>query len=294
MTIRLSRLIRVLLGAAVLLAGSTATATASAHTVPSTIHVEMTLSDGFTLPRSVHAGWTTLRVSTPDQSGGFLHYLQGFRTRQGATPEQVVADFRQALTGDPASAAAAVVALGRDAELVGGAAIDAATTVSVTLPLTAGSYYFMDLNDFFVPGQQVTLERLRVTGAFSGRPPGSDATFAMRTKGGKPAYVAPASVRNGGTFLVANRSSEIHELALQRVNPGTTDADIDRFFGSGGPSPFAEPSLRGMGSLSPGRVAFLHIDRLPSGPYVFLDFVPDHKTGIPHALTGMHKVVRFR
>jgi hypothetical protein len=164
----------------------------------------------------------------------------------------------------------------------------------VTMPLAAGLYYFFDLNDLFVPGQQVALHRLRVGGRFQGHAPAANGTIGMRMVGGKPRYVAPASLPGGGTYRVANESDEIHELAVRKVRPGTTDADIQRFFGSGGTDPFAEPSLRGMGAISPGRVAYLRIDRLPLGPYAFLCFVPDGESGIPHALDGMHRVVRLR
>lgn len=288
--------IRTLLATALLL---TLGATAPAEAVPTThrepVPVVMTLADGFALPPTVRAGWVTFEVRTPDVSpGGFLHYLQGFRTRPGVAPDEVVEDLRRALSPDPATAAAAIAEAGRDAELVGGAAIESATTVSVTLPLTAGTYWFIDLNDYFVPGQQVALHRLRVTGSFEGRAPAVDAAIGMRTSGGQPRFVAPARLPADGTFLVANASDEIHEMALQRVVPGTTDADLRRFFNSGGTPPFAEGNVRGMGSLSPGRVALLHIDRFVAGRYALMDFVPGVDSGIPHTPEGMHKVVSFR
>ncbi|MCE7003752.1 hypothetical protein LWC34_13075 [Kibdelosporangium philippinense] len=97
-----------------------------------------------------------------------------------------------------------------------------------------------------------------------------------------------------GTFRIVNRSDEIHEMAVRKAIHGTTDADVQRFFDSGGTSPFAEPSLRGLGAVSPGRIAYLRIDRLPAASYVLLCFVPDDQSGIPHALDGMHKVVTAR
>lgn len=282
--------IRALLAAVVLLATPAQAVAAGPEAVP----VVMSLADGFTLPDAVPAGWVTFEVRTTDPSpGGFLHYLQGFRTRAGVDPDEVVEDLRRALSPDPAVAAAAIAETGRDAELVGGAAIDSATTVSVTLPLTAGTYWFLDLNDYFVPGQRVTLRRLRVTGSFDGGTPAPDAAIAMRSAGGEPRFVAPARLPADGTFLVANASDEIHELALQRVLPGTTDADLRSFFGGGGAPPFAESDVRGMGSLSPGRIAFLHVDGLVAGSYAMMDFVPGIETGIPHTPAGMHKVVSF-
>jgi hypothetical protein len=256
-----------------------------------TIDVPMTLTDGFDLPDSLPAGWTTFEVSTPDVAPFFLHYLQAFQLKNGATTDQVIADFRQALTAGPPTAADAVRSLERNADLVGGAAIDAGTKVSVTLPLTKGTYYFLDLNDFFVPGQQVVLHRLRVTGTFQGHAPKADAALAMADVHGQPRFLAPKRLPADGTFLVTNLSDDIHELALFRTVPSATDRDVQRFFESGGPNPFAEESLRGMGSLSPGRFAYLHVDGLPAAPYALLDFVPDDKDGTPNVVHGMAKVV---
>lgn len=53
---------------------------------------------------------------------------------------------------DSGTAARGIVAIQHDADLIGGAAVDAATTVSVTLPMPAGTYHFLDLNDFFDSG----------------------------------------------------------------------------------------------------------------------------------------------
>lgn len=260
---------------------------------PRTFRRLTTLTDGFDLPDSVRAGWVTFDVSTPDDAPLFLHYLQGFRLRNGASTDQVVADLRGALTSGPATAAEAVRSLERHAELVGGAAPSVDTTVSVTLPLTKGTYHFFDMNDFFVPGQQVVLDRLRVTGSFTGRAPHAAAAVAMRDVHGEPRYVAPKHLRADDRLLVTNLSNEIHELALQRVAKGTSDGDVQRFFATGEASPFVEPSLRGLGSLSPGRVAFLRVHRLVPGSYAFLDFVPDEHEGTPNILHGMPKVVTF-
>lgn len=151
----------------------TGTALAAAGPVGRTrppVPVLMTLSNGFTLPSELSAGWIPFEVTTPDVvSGGFLHYLQGFQIREGVAVEQVVDAFRLALSSSASDRIVGFQALLRDAELVGGAAADFATPVTATLPLAAGTYYFIDLNDFFVPGQTVNVQRVRVTGTFEGR-----------------------------------------------------------------------------------------------------------------------------
>ena len=53
---------------------------------PRTVPVVMTLTNGFALLESIHAGWVTLGVSTPDVAANFLHYLQGFRPERESLP----------------------------------------------------------------------------------------------------------------------------------------------------------------------------------------------------------------
>jgi hypothetical protein len=261
------------------------------------VSVQMTLTNGFVLPPTVPAGRVPFEVSTPDVSGGFLHYLQGFQPRAGVAPEQVIEHFRRALSQDRLQGAEGIRALLRDAVLVGGAAVEAATTVSATLALNVGTYCFIDLNDFFVPGQAVTLQTLEVTGGVTGPTPPAPASglptpiVTMVKFGNAHRYAAPQTLPANASWRVLNATDQIHELALQRLLPGTVDADIQRFFDGEGPSPFAESALRGLAALSPGRSASLRVDRLPAGPYAMLCFAADAVTGLAHALGGMHRVV---
>jgi hypothetical protein len=261
---------------------------------PQPVPVPMSLATGFALPSTLPAGWVALEVTTPDTSGGlFLHYLQGFRPRAGVTPEQVVEDLRLALGSDAAGRAEGMRALLRDAELLGGAAPEAGTAVVVWLPLTAGPAWFVDLNDFFVPGQVVNLQRVDVIGSFAGRPPIATAHASMTMAGGVPRFVARSAVPETATLMVTNRSHEAHELVLQRLLPGATDADIQRYFEGAGESPFAESKVRGLAAISPGRTAFLRIDRLPPGTYAMQCFAADIETGVPHTVGGMHRVIEW-
>src|SRR6476469_3627219 len=64
-------------------------------------HVAVPMSDaGFTLPEHTQAGWVTFTATTTDPQG---HQLEGFRTRNGATPEQVVDDIKRAVSFDQAT-----------------------------------------------------------------------------------------------------------------------------------------------------------------------------------------------
>lgn len=58
-------------------------------------------------------------------------------------------------------------------------------------------------------------------------------------------------------------------------------------------APLVPPPGVGLDVLSPGNRAELTHDLKP-GRYVLLCFMPDEKTGVPHAAPGMHKVVTVR
>ena len=133
----------------------------------------------------------------------------------------------------------------------------------------------------------------RWAGATHHRPPAYSATVKLTSS---DRFVTPGTLAAKGTVRVRNVSDTLHFMALMRVKKGTTDAQVQKYFASGaqGPPPFAQPGPGvGMGVLSPGRQARLTYD-VPAGTYVMLCFVADDKTGMPHALMGMHHVVTLK
>ncbi|TDU01877.1 hypothetical protein EDD99_0259 [Streptomyces sp. 846.5] len=259
---------------------------------PQTVNVAMSNS-GFTLPAQVNAGFVTFATTTADPTG---HALQGFRLNAGVTQAKALQDLKQATSTTPSLSAAGITAATKDITAVGGATVDPATPVQVTIPLTAGTYYFLDFTQLFTPGHQVTLKTLQVTGAFDSDTPAHDQEIVQTTVNGKPRFTAPSTLNTAGTFLISNQADEIHEAVFQRVNPGVTDAAVQTFFNAVGQNqkptsiPFAEQGMRGAGGISPGRTELLHFSP-PAGSYSLECFVPDDKTGVPHAFLGMHQVV---
>jgi hypothetical protein len=252
------------------------------------ISVHMT-NKGFKLPEEVHAGWVNFEVTTKDAHG---HQLQGVRLHKGVTVAKLIADIHEAV--NPATAAAGIRHVQRDATLVGGAIVEPSTEVEDTIPLTRGTYWFFDFSQFFVPkAPPPAFHRLEVNGGFEDAHLRFTAEIdQVETKAG-PRFVSPNRLDNGDTYLVRNKADEIHELEFQRVKPGVTDHDLTLFFqGKLKFNPFAENASRGAAAQSPGRFQLLSFHP-KSGRYAELCFIPDDKTGIPHAFLGMHKVVKI-
>ncbi|WP_037604289.1 hypothetical protein [Streptacidiphilus rugosus] len=283
--------------AAVALVGPAVTGAATASAAPqgTTVHVKMT-NAGFRLPEEVRAGFVTFSVSTKDANG---HELQGLQLHKGVTIARIVADIRKAVSNNPSEAAAGIRAVERDATVVGGAAVEPSTVVDATIPLTRGTYYFFDFSQFFVPNAPApTFHRLEVNCAFRGTTPWHRAEIdQVETRKG-PRFEGPSNLDLDAPILVRNKADEIHEAMFQRVNPGVTNAKLTAFFAAvaagknPGFNPFAESASRGLAAMSPGREQVLSFHP-KSGRYALLCFIPDDRSGIPHAFLGMHEVVRL-
>ncbi|WP_037603746.1 hypothetical protein [Streptacidiphilus rugosus] len=272
------------------LALATPAGTAAADTDhPQRVDVVMKNS-GFAFPHHLRAGWVTIRTSTRDAQG---HSLQGFQLRKGHTLAQLLVDINKAISNTPATAAAGIRGVAKDALLVGGTAVEPSTAVSSTIPLRAGTYWFFDFNQVFAH-QQVNFHEVQVHGDFEDAPLHFAAVVKqVETKNG-PRFVAPDSFNTDNNVLVENHADEIHELSFQRVKPGVTDKDLTKVFnGTSTMNPFAENGSRGLAPMSPGRVQLLHFDPV-GGRYAMLCFIPDDKLGIPHAFLGMHRIIRLR
>ena len=98
-----------------------------------------------------------------------------------------------------------------------------------------------------------------------------------------------------GTMTVKNASKDLpHFLNLVQVKPGTTKQDIDDYFQSGSQDPpdFMIADAGSTEVLSPGR-SMTWDYKLPAGTYAELCWFPDPKTGMPHAMMGMTRVIEL-
>jgi hypothetical protein len=107
-------------------------------------------------------------------------------------------------------------------------------------------------------------------------------------------FRAPGTWPAEGTYAFDNVSDTAHLMVMLPVKKGTTDDQVQAALNDPtltGPPDFAlDAPAGGSDVVSPGYSLLVTYD-LPRGTYVLLCFVADDKTGIPHAVMGMHKVV---
>ncbi len=241
----------------------------------------------------IHAGPVTFSVRSTSSEGSNITL---FRPRPGHTLAQVFADLGEEFSDNPSTAAKGTRDLVRDTWVYGLADVSSARGALATTSLRPGQYYLMDAGG--PPSGPPAVTSLRVT-RHGGYRPAHTRSHARATVKMTSAdtFKVRGSLPARGTVRVVNPSDTLHFMSLGRVKRGTTDRQIQRYFdsgGSSGPPPFfvAGPQM-GADVLSPGRSMKLTY-RLHRGTYVLLCFIADDRTGMPHAMMGMHKVVQLR
>ncbi|GAA1903076.1 hypothetical protein [Streptantibioticus ferralitis] len=253
---------------------------------------------GIRAPRNRPCGNTTFQVHTSDRRG---RQLQLFRPKRGVRWRRVLEDLVNAVSRDPRTAATGIHAVRADAEALGGAFVTSRVPTEFTEAITAGWVYLLDFTDFRQhPSADAEVETLHLHGPCRYEPirrPPTGRVLTVDTQTG-PRFRPQDVDYAHGTLLVHDISTEIHEMRIQPVRSGTTDADLTRYFDAlahGRPaerSPFTgEPT--GLGAISPGRTVMVHPHHLRRGTYALLCFVPDEGTGAPHTFLGMHQIVRL-
>jgi hypothetical protein len=264
---------------------------------------------GFTMWRKVRAGLVTFKISSPETT---YHALQGFRLKNGGTLPEIIEALRGGVNDDRAAAATGHRVLLPKAELVGGAVGVENGAIYVTVLLEPGTYYFLDVNDYFLPGlANPRVQVLEVVGR-RGRIdlPAFDETIlavphdmaghAMESDHQIFGFLSPTVLPRRGTYLMINASDEIHDIVWRHAKPGTTDAYLREYYRAflageplPGPSPWLEPNTHGLQGVSPGRWAVVTVPFRQAGDYALVCYVPSKVTGIPHTLEGMHLMTRM-
>ncbi|HVT19831.1 MAG TPA: hypothetical protein VHE57_00385 [Mycobacteriales bacterium] len=157
---------------------------------------------------------------------------------------------------------------------------------SVVLP-KAGTYLL--LNDANGPGGggKVNLHVSTRIG-YRTAPAVSGVVRATTSKRFRGAKNLPA---NGTIEFKNNSKNSPHFLFLQHVKKGTTRKQVIKALHSNGPGPIRKGAV-GTDVLFMGHTQTLTYS-LPAGDYAELCFFPDLKTGMPHALMGMVRVVHL-
>lgn len=240
---------------------------------------------------SVCFGVSSSNPGTPGGGGGSAINL--FRLNRGVTLVQARKDFRDEFSSNPATAAKGTRELTRDVSFYGLADVVPGHPETVTVNLTWGTYHIWDLAKAAAGGSLPGQVTLHVTGRVPGHPLRGSVQVAATSV---DRFIAPATWPRRGTYLFHNVADTIHFMAIIPVKPGTTDKEIQAFFNSHSmaPPPFFAPGPSGGNDVvSPGRTIQVSYS-LPRGTYVLMCFVADDMTGIPHAVMGMHKVIKLR
>jgi uncharacterized cupredoxin-like copper-binding protein len=103
---------------------------------------------------------------------------------------------------------------------------------------------------------------------------------------------APSSPLTAGTHTIRieNSGPQVHELAIERLAPGKTLADWQKWMAGGMRGEPVSLPVGGFAGPEPGKVGWLTVTLTP-GHYLLLCYVPDVKDGAPHLVHGMVKEI---
>lgn len=160
----------------------------------------------------------------------------------------------------------------------------------VTANLAPGNY----LIACFIPSpdgkwhvQKGMFRRLVVTpapaGAAAAVEPKSDITVTLSDY----AFAASSPLTAGThTIRIENAGPQVHELTIERLAPGKTLADFQRWLAGGMKGAPVSMPVGGFTGPDKGKVGWLTLTLTP-GTYLLTCYVPDEKDAAPHLAHGM-------
>jgi len=107
----------------------------------------------------------------------------------------------------------------------------------------------------------------------------------------------PLSIPTKGWLRFRNSAQSPHFIEMDKLAAGKTYADFKKWIrdlshGIEGPPPFGKVS-KIEGLVSPGHAYAFKYD-LPAGRYVVTCWMPDRQSGMPHAMMGMHRLLKIQ
>jgi hypothetical protein len=238
--------------------------------------VTITATDyAFGAPDTIQAGLTTFRLHNPGR--------EPHQAVIAGAPGKTFAELETALVkAEPMFAGLTIP--------VGAGAVGSGDSSIVTADLTPGTYLVL----CYIPSpdgrphvMKGMYHRLVVIPAAAGstRPvePKADLTVTLSDY----AFALSAPLTAGThTIRVENSGPQLHELTIERLEPGKTLGDWQQWVGGGmRGTPPAEPA-GGVTGPAKGKVAWLTITLTP-GSYLLNCYVPDVNDGKPHFMHGM-------
>ena len=246
--------------------------------------VTITASDYvFGMPDTIPAGLTTFRLLNqgrePHQAVIFSVPGKSFAELEAAAvPKGSEAEWSRALYElHPTFPGGPGVVMGADSSII-------------TTNLPPGNY----LIACFIPSpdgkwhvQKGMFHRLVVTPApataTAAAEPKADITVTLSDY----AFATSAPLTAGThTIRVENSGPQLHELAIERLAPGKTIADWQRWMAGGMKGEPPSMPVGGFAGPDKGKVGWLTVTLTP-GSYLLLCYVPDVKDGAPHVVHGM-------
>jgi len=162
---------------------------------------------------------------------------------------------------------------------------DPGGTSQATMNLTAGQYMMLCFIETAEGVPHVALGMIR---PFQVAPPPSpaqtpqaDSTVTMRDF----SFDSPSIQAGQRTLRVVNEGPQIHEMAVIRAAAPLPEVVAALMNLDEEPS-FPIESYGGLQAIDAGKFAWVTMDFTP-GTYVFICFIPDPATGLPHAALGM-------
>ncbi len=236
-------------------------------------HDSLTLSTA-----SVRAGLIMFKATTAKGQ----HILQLLRLHTGYTPQQLQSDIALAFQGD-------TDAIGRvddNVSWLSGASATPKKPGWIEEKLKAGHYFAIDQNGN-------GFGQFDVTGTVQKRTP-------VATHGGIRVYTygfdaIPSTLPHSAWITTSNHADQPHFIELDRVKPGTTHRQVQKWIKAGAPGqpPFAMGGSTGLGVISPGFSGAWKLDA-PKGKYLIACFWPDRMTGQPHFFMGMWDLLNLK
>lgn len=228
----------------------------------------------FAGPDTIAPGFTTIRL---DNQGQQAHHLIIGKFADGKTMQ----DFMAALKADPNAEPPFMSWHGA------ASAADPGSSAAGTVNLPAGNYVAICFMPDPMDGKDHLSKGMTREFVVAGTPDGAKAPAAESEIHLKDfGFVAPTFAAGTHTFRVINDGPQTHEIQLVRLNDGAT---AQQFLAAMAPNAKGPPPgllMGGPGAYSTGLEGYWTVTFTP-GKYMFVCFVPDPATGVPHFMKGM-------
>lgn len=232
----------------------------------------------YTSPETIPAGWTSLSLQNTGQEP---HHVQIVRLPDGMTLEGFLGKLKE----NEGAALGMVDLVGGVGMLLPGQSQKA--TLDFTKPGTYAQLCFVP-DAKGVPHLALGMTKgFQVTAAQTAAAAEPKADLTVRLVDYGIELPKGVTVKAGvQTWKIVNDGPEAHEMAVMRLAPGKTMADVEAYLKNPtGPMPVIPAG--GAQGLSKGRYEYVEFD-LAEGQYILLCFIPSptHQ-GAPHAMLGM-------